>query len=53
MIIRLRESRDLYRSNTKTLTITNSELEEKIKLLTITIKEEEAILEPLDFDSKE
>ena len=51
-ITRLRESRDLHRSNAKTLTTTNSELEAQIKALTVTVKEE-AIAEPLDSDVEE
>ena len=52
-ITRLRELRGLYRSNAKALTTTNAELEEKIKLLTMTAVKEEAILELLDSDIEE
>ena len=56
-IARLRESRDLHRSNVRTLTTTNkaltttnSELEAKLQALTV---KEEVISEPLDFDEDE
>ena len=59
-IARLRESRGIHRSNVQTLTtentalaIANTKLEEKIKALTVTVKEEEAISEPLDSDTEE
>ncbi|KAF6224537.1 hypothetical protein HO173_013054 [Letharia columbiana] len=51
-VTRLRESRDLHRSNAKTLTATNTELQAKIQALTI--KEETVTpAEPLDSDVDE
>ena len=49
-VTRLRASREIYRSNIKTLTVKNKELEARLAAVNL---KEEAIPEPLDFDLDE
>ena len=50
-VTRLRASREIYRSNNKTLT--KEVLDLKMRIETLTVKEEEAVSEPLDSDLDE